>query len=376
MILELTEEQEMILKMVKKMVTQKIAHRVEEIDKKGEYPSDLIDLFCENGILGLPIPTEFGGGGAEHLTCCLVLEEIGKTCANSGHLLVVHWLGYTPMRLFCNEQQKKKYFPQLVRKLAAFSLTEPEAGSDAGSIRTKASLGNGEYVINGLKCFCSDGNISDFVTVFAKTDPNAGMKGISAFIVEKGTPGFKIGKIENQMGMRGTPACELIFENCHIPKENLLGKEGEGFKIAMKTLDITRPTDAALAVGIAKGALEYAMGYSKERIQFGQPISQFQAIQFMLADMAIGIETASILVYKAASLIDKERTNSMISSMSKCYATDVAVKVTNDAMLALGGYGYMQDYPIERMLRNAKLLQIVEGTNQIQRIVIARHLIG
>ena len=376
MILELTEEQQMILQMVKRMVAQKIAHRVEEIDRTGEYPSDLIDLFRENGILGLPIPTEFGGAGAQHLTCCLVLEEIGKTCGNSGHLLVVHWLGFTPMHLFCNEQQRKKYYPKLVKKLAAFSLTEPEAGSDAAAVRTRASLENGEYVINGLKCFCSDGNFSDFVTVFAKTDPNAGTKGISAFIVEKGTPGFRIGKIEHQMGMRGTPACELVFEDCHVPRENLLGKEGEGFKIAMKTFDITRPTDAALAVGIARGALEYAISYSKERIQFGQPISRFQAIQFMLADMAIAVETASLLVYKAASLIDKAATNSMISSMSKCYATDVAVKVTNDSMLVLGGYGYMQEYPLERMLRNAKLLQIVEGTNQIQRIVVARHLIG
>lgn len=375
MILELTEEQELIMKMVKKMVAQKIAHRVDEIDQMAEFPSDLIDTFRENGILGLPIEIEYGGSAAQHLTCCLILEEIGKTCGNSGHLLVVHWLGCTPLRLFGNEEQKKKFFPQMVKKLAAFSLTEPGAGSDAGSVRTKASFENGEYVINGVKCFCSDGNISDFVTVFAKT-VDAGTKGISAFIVEKGTPGFKIGKIENQMGMRGTPACELIFENCRIPKKNLLGKEGEGFRIAMKTLDITRPTDAALAVGIGKGALEYALGYAKERVQFGQPISQFQAIQFMVADMAIELEAASLLVYEAASLIDKGKPNTMISSMSKCYATDTAVKVTNDAMLVLGGYGYMRDYPIERMLRNAKLLQIVEGTNQIQRLIVARSLLG
>ena len=376
MVLHLTEEQQMIMGMVKKMVAQKIAHRVEEIDRKGEFPSDLLELYISNGILGLPIGSEFGGGGAKHLTCCLVLEEIAKTCANSAHVLVVHWLGYTPLRLFGNEQQRKKYFPQLVKRLAAFSLTEPEAGSDASALRTKASLEKDSYVINGVKCFCSDGNISDFITVFAKTDPNAGTKGISAFLVEKGTPGFKIGKIEDQMGMRGTPACELIFEDCRIPKENLLGKEGQGFNIAMKTLDITRPTDAALAVGTGKGALEYALRYAKERVQFGQSISQFQGIQFMLADMAIELEAASLLVYEAACLIDEGKTSTMISSMSNCYATDVAVKVTNDAMLVLGGYGYMRDYPIERMLRNAKLLQIVEGTNQIQRVIIARSLLG
>jgi butyryl-CoA dehydrogenase len=248
--LELTEEQEMIMKMIKKMVTKKIAPRVEEIDQRAEFPQDLRDTFRENGILGLPIGAEYGGSAAKHLTCCLVLEEMGKTCGNSGHLLVVHWLGCTPLRLFGNEQQKRKYFPQMVNQLAAFSLTEPEAGSDAGGIRTKASLENGEYVLNGLKCFCSDGNMSDFVTVFARTGQGTGTKGISAFMVEKGTPGFGIGKIENQMGMRGTPACELVFDNCHIPKQNLIGEEGDGFRIAMKTLDITRPTDAALAVGI------------------------------------------------------------------------------------------------------------------------------
>ncbi len=372
----LTDEQEMILKMVKKMTAQKIAPRVEEIDRTAEFPQDIKAMFRETGILALPIDAEYGGGGAKHATCCLVLEEIGKTCGNSGHVLVVHWLGCTPLRLFGNEQQKKKYLSQMVDRLAAFSLTEPEAGSDAGGLRTKAILKNGDYVLNGVKCFCSDGNVSDLVTVFAKTGQGAGTKDISAFIVEKGTPGFKVGKIENQMGMRGTPACELIFEDCRVPKENRIGEEGQGFKIAMKTLEITRPLDAALAVGIGRGALEYAIGYTKERVQFGQPVAQFEGIQFMLADMATELEAAALLVEEAASCIDKGKPDTKISSMSNLYATDVAVKATNDAMCALGGYGYMKDYPIELMLRNAKLLQIVEGTNQIQRLIIARSILG
>jgi alkylation response protein AidB-like acyl-CoA dehydrogenase len=376
MILKLSKEQELIMGMVKRMVAQKISPRVEEIDRTAEFPEDLKDTFRETGILGFPIASKYGGGGGDHLTCCLIVREVGKTCGNSGHVLVVHWLGCMPLRLFGNEEQKEKFLPKMVHKLTAFSLTEPEAGSDAGGIRTRATLENNEYVLNGVKCFCSDGNVSDFVTVFARTGQGAGTKDISAFLVEKGTPGFRVGKIENQMGMRGTPACELIFEDCHIPKENRIGEEGQGFKIAMKTLETTRPLDAALAAGIGRGALEYAIGYVKERVQFGQPIAQFEGIQFMLADMATELEAADLLTREAAAFIDDGKPNTEMSSMSNLYATDVAVKVTNDAMCALGGYGYMKDYPIELMLRNAKLLQIVEGTNQIQRLIIARSILS
>jgi len=372
--LELSREREMIMEMVRKVVVQKIAPRVEEIDRTAQFPQDLKETFRKTGILGFPIEARYGGG-LDHLACCATLEEIGKTCGNSGHLLVVHWLGCTPLRLFGSEEQKERYFPLMVDKLAAFSLTEPDAGSDAGGLRTKATREKDEYVLNGVKCFCSDGNMSDFITVFARTSPGPGTKGISAILVEKGTPGLSIGKVEDHLGMRATPASEIVLQDCSVSRENLIGQEGEGFKIAMKTLDMTRPLDAALAVGIGRGALDCAIKYAKERVQFNQSISQFQGIQFMLADMAIELEAAGLLVQEAASFIDKGKANTKVSSMSKCYATDVAVKVTNDAMLVLGGYGYMRDYPVERMLRNAKLLQIVEGTNQIQRLVVARSIL-
>jgi alkylation response protein AidB-like acyl-CoA dehydrogenase len=269
------------------------------------------------------------------------------------------------------------FFPLLHSGIAAFSLTEPEAGSDAGALKTKGVRDGEEYVLNGVKCFCTDGHVADIVTIFARTDPepNARTRGLSAFIVEKGTPGFTIGKLERQMGMRGTTACEIILEDCRVPKGNILGKEGDGFKIAMQTLDLTRPKDAAIAIGIAQGAIDVAINYAKERKQFGRPIAEFQAIQFMLADMTTQIEAARLLVYKAAWLIDDGTPSAMYSSMANYFATDVAVEVINQAMLVLGGYGYMKDFPLERKLRDAKLLQIVEGTNQIQRLVVARNLI-
>jgi len=372
----LTEDQEMILATVRDLAKDKIAPRAAEIDKTGEFPWDIIELYRETGILSLPIPEEYGGGGASELTGCMVLEEIAKVCANSTHALADHWLGITPLMVAGNEEQKQKYLTQMVTGLAAFSLTEPEAGSDAGGVQTKAVLDGDDYVLNGQKCFCTDGNEADFITIFAKTDPTAaGARGLSAFIVEKKTPGLSIGKIEDQMGMRGTRACEIILEDCRVPRENLLAKEGNGFRIAMQTLDRTRPIDAALAVGIADGALAYAIDYAKERRQFGQPIAEFQGIQFMLSDMATELEAARQLVYKAAYVIDHGGPDPKLSAMSNYFATDMAVKVTNDAMQVLGGYGYMKDYPLEQKMRDARLLQIVEGTNQVQRIVVARNLL-
>ncbi len=371
----LTEDQEMIITTVRDMAKDKIAPRSAEIDKKGEYPWDIIELYRESQILAMPIPEEYGGVGAGELTCCLVIEEIAKVCANSAHALADHWLGMEPTLIGGSEELKQKYCPQMTTELAAFSLTEPEAGSDAANIQTKAVLKGDEYILNGTKCFCTNGNEARFITVFAKTDPEAGTRGISAFLVEKGTPGLSVGKIEDQMGMRGTPACEIILEDCPVPRENLLGKEGGGFKIAMQTFDRSRPFDAALAVGIATGALEYAIDYAKQRVQFGRPIAELQAIQFMLADMATQTEAARQLVYRAATLVDQGTPDSQASAMANYFATDVGFKVANDAMQVLGGYGYMKDYPLEQKMRDARLLQIVEGTNQVLRVVVARGLL-
>ncbi len=372
---KLSEEQEMVRTMARQMARDRLAPRAVQIDKEGKFPWDIVQFYRENHILDMPVPAEYGGQGADVMSCHLVIEEFATECANSAHALAAHWLGYHPLEIACNEEQKKRIFPMLGEKLLAFSLTEPEAGSDVGNIKTRAVLKGDRYVLNGTKCFCTDGAVSDYITVFAKTDPEAGTRGMSAFFVDTKSPGFSIGKIEDQMGLRGTQAAELVLEDCAVPRENLLGKEGDGFGIAMKTLDLSRPTDAILAVGIAQGALNYAKEYAKQRVQFGRPIAEFQAIQFMLADMAMEIEAARNLIYRAVSLIDSGAPDPMISAMSNCFATDVAMKVTTDAIQVVGGYGYMRDYPLERMFRDAKLFQIVEGTNQIQRIVIARNLL-
>jgi len=373
---KLSEEHEMVRTMAREMARDKLAPRAAEIDREGEFPWDIVDFYRENHILNMPVPVEYGGQGADAMSYHLVVEEFATACANSAHVLADHWLGFHPLEIACNEEQRKRIFPELGEKLVAFSLTEPEAGSDVGNLKTRADLKGDHYVLNGTKCFCTDGAVADYIVIFAKTDPEASTRGISAFFVDKkDSPGLSIGKIEDQMGMRGTRACEIILEDCIVPKGNLLGKEGEGFMIAMQTFDLSRPTDGILALGIAQGALNYAKEYAKQRIQFGRPIADLQGIQFMLADMAMQIEAARNLIYRAVSLIDDGTPDPMVSAMSNCFATDVAMKVTTDAIQVLGGYGYMRDYPVERMFRDAKLMQIVEGTNQVQRIVIARNLL-
>jgi alkylation response protein AidB-like acyl-CoA dehydrogenase len=372
---KLSEEQEMVRSMARKMAKDRLAPRAAEIDAKGEFPWDIIEFYRQNNILGMPIPAQYGGQGADVLSCHLVIEEFATECANSAHVLADHWLGFHPLEIACNEEQKRRIFPELGKKLVAFSITESEAGSDVRNLRTRAVLQGSVYILNGTKIFCTNGAFADYIIVFAQTDPKAGSHGLSAFLVEKGTPGLSIGKIEDQMGMRGTPSCEIILEDCPISKDNLLGKEGDGFVIAMQTFDLARPTDGTVALGIAQGALNYAKEYAKQRVQFGQPIAEFQGIQFMLADMAIQIEAARNLLYKAVSIIDDGAPDPMMSAMAKCFATDMAMKVTTDAIQILGGYGYIKAYPVERMFRDAKLLQIVEGTNQIQRLVVARNLL-
>lgn len=372
--MRLTDKQKALVKKVEE-IGKRISPRNREIDRGEEFPWDVFEIFKDERILSLPIPREFGGEGEGSVECCLVLEETGRFSPSSAHMLAGHWLGFTPLELSCNNSQKDRYFPRLTKELSAFSLTEPSAGSDAGGIITEAKKENGRYILNGTKIYCTQGHVASVITVFAKTSPEKGVKGLSAFIVEKGFSGFSIGKIEDQMGMRGTPAAELILQDCIVPKENLLGEEGEGFSIAMKTLDRTRPKDAAISVGIAQGALDYAISYAKSKKFINEPMAKSQGIQFLLADIAIAIEAARLLVYESAILIDEGRVSTKHSAMAKCFATDVAMRVTDSVIDIMGQDGISQEHPVEMFMRDAKLLQILEGTNQIQRLIISRYLL-
>ena len=370
-----SEYQKRLIEKVRELAG-KISSRNRDVDETSEFPWDIFDVFKENHILDLPIPEDFGGGGAHSLTCCLVLEEIAHFSPAFAHMLAGHWLGYTPLELFCNPSQREKYFPRLRSEMAAFSLTEPAAGSDAGGVITEAKRDGNQYLLNGTKIYCTQGHVASVITVFAKTDSNPGVKGLSAFIIEKEMRGFSVGKIEDQIGMRGTPAAELIFQDCFVPEENRLGKEGEGFNIAMQTLDRTRPKDAAISVGISQGALDYTIDFMKKGFFMKEPLLRSQGVQFILADMAIAIEAARLLVYEAANLIDEGRVSTKHSAMAKCFATDAAMRVTDQAIDILGREGVSEEHPIEMFMRDAKLLQILEGTNQIQRLIISRGLLS
>lgn len=377
----ITEEQQMILDMVKKMVQQKVLPRAAQIDREGVYPEDMFQLLREQGLIGMAIPKEYGGSGSGVLSFCLVLEEIAKVCYNTAYILVMTFVPASCLLEAGNETQKEFYLNRLAsgKYRGAFAVTEPNAGSDIGAIRTKAVKVNNSYILNGRKCFITNSTVADFIICFAKTDPDAGRSGLSAFIVDKNTPGLSIGKIEDKMGGKGVPSAEIILEDCHVPEENLLGKENGGFKIALRSFNRSRPVIGARAVGLAQGALDFAVGYTKQREAFGRPISKFQGLQFMIADMAMQIEAARQLVYKAAWLVDQGKTDlktAGIIAMAKCFSTDVAMKVAIDAAQLLGAYGYVKDYPLERYIRDAKSMQIVEGTNQIQRVIIANSVIG
>lgn len=374
-----TDEERMILDMVRTIGRERVAPRAAAIDASGEFPWDMKELLAEQGILGLPFEEKYGGVGASELTILQVIEELSKHCATTGLLLAVQQLGSLPIKLAGTEEQKQQYFPRLASGewLAAFGLTEPGSGSDAGAMKTRAEKRGDTYVLNGLKHFITNAGVAHVNVIFAKTDTEApGTRGVSAFIVESDRPGFRLGRVENKMGIRGSQTGELIMEECVIPAGNLLGREGEGFKIAMMTLDRTRPGVGAQALGIAQGALDYAVKYAKERVQFGQPIAENQGIQFMLAGMATKVEAARQMLYNVARLIDENAPGfSPLSAMAKMYASDIAMEVTGDAVQILGGYGYMKEYPVERMMRDAKICQIYEGTNQIQKLVIARSLL-
>jgi alkylation response protein AidB-like acyl-CoA dehydrogenase len=376
----ISPEEQMLLDVVKKIAKEKVAPRAAEIDSRDEFPWDLVEIFSQQGLLQIMIPEKYGGGGVKRVTTvALIAEELAKASLAVASIFVSAAVPITLALLRNgNQTQQDTYFPKLVsgRKLTGIALTEPNAGSDAAGIQTKAIKQGKNYILEGQKCFCSMGSVAEIFSIFAKTDENKGTKGITAFLVEKGAPGFRIGKIENKMGVRGLPVAELIFDELVVPEENRLGEEGEGFKIVMNIFDTARVLVGVKAIGLAQGAFQYALAYAKERIQFGQPIAHFQAIQFMLADMATQIEAARGLIYNAATLIDQGKEDiSHFSSMAKYYASDTAMKVTTDAVQILGGYGYMKDHPVERMMRDAKLTQIWDGTNQIQRIIVARRLL-
>ena len=350
-----------------------------ELDEKEEFPWEIVKISADAGLMGVSMPEEYEGFGGGILEYCLVAEELSRVCLGIATSIVASGLGAMPILLFGNPEQKKKYLPDIAKgkKLAAFGLTEADAGSDAGALRTTATRKGDGYVLNGTKQWITNGGEAEIYSVIAMTDRSKGPRGASALIVEKGTPGFDFGKKEKKMGIRSSATRELVFQDCFVPKENLIGKEGMGFIVTMRTFDRTRPGVGAQGVGLAQGALDEAVRYAREREQFEKKIISFQAVQHILADMATLVEAARALVYSIARYIDQSENPkeiSKVSGMAKVFASDVAMKVTTDAVQILGGYGYMRDYPVEKMMRDAKILQIYEGTNQIQRNVIGLEL--
>ncbi len=373
------EDEKILIEAIRELAQERVAPRAAEIDHTGEFPWDMKELLARQDILAMPFPVEYGGIGASELAIVMAIEELSRCCATTGLLLAVQQLGSMPILLAGTDEQKRRYFPRLASGewMAAFGLTEAGSGSDAAAMRTFAVRKGDKYILNGSKRFITNGGLAQVNSIFAITDPEKGTRGISAFIVEKDFPGFSVGRIEDKLGIKGSQTAELIFTDCEVPAENLLGSEGEGFKIAMRTLDRTRIGIGAQAVGIAQGALDLAVSYAKQRVQFNRPIAENQGIQFMLADMATKVEASRLLVYNAAEMVDRGDPNfNKYSSMAKMFASDSAMEVTSDAIQVLGGYGYMKEYPAERMLRDAKITQIYEGTNQIQRLVIARALLA
>jgi alkylation response protein AidB-like acyl-CoA dehydrogenase len=376
----LNEEQRELRDLVRQLARERVAPRAAEIDASHEFPWDIAELFREQGLYGLLFDEEWGGTGTGTLLSLIAIEEVAKVCATSSLLLAVQELGALGLKLAGMQEQKERYLPKLASGewLAAYALTEAGSGSDSAAMRTSARRENGEYVLSGSKRFITNAGVATLYTVFAKTDPEAGHAGISAFVVESDTPGFEVARLEPKMGIAGSTTGELVFDGCRVPAENLLGEEGEGFRIAMRILDRSRPGVAAQGLGIAQGATDYALEYAKSRETMGQPIAQHQLIAAKLADMETKCEAARGLLYRFgqmvdAGVLDQELTKA--SAMAKLYCTDVAMEVTTEAVQILGGYGYIKEYPVERMMRDAKITQIYEGTNEIQRLVIAREML-
>lgn len=375
----LNKAQEMLQKSVRRMCDEQIAPRVSEIEETGVFPQELKDLFRKQGLLGLSFPKEYGGGGADKVSLVVIMEELARVFADSLIWCYQSHLGASPIVVGGSEEQKRRLLPAIAtgEKMCAFGLTEPEAGSDVAAMSTTAVSDGDSYVLNGSKRFISMGGHCEVMTVFAKTDPAAKHKGISAFYLDKEqSPGVTLVRLEKKLGLRSTPTAELTLKNCRIPKENLIGQEGQGWAIGMKTLDIHRVGNGAFGTGIAQGAYETALNYARERVQFGAPIVTFQAIQFKLADMATEIEAARLLTYRAAVAVDEDSPQmAKLGAMAKCFATDVAMKTTVEAVQILGGSGCMKDFTAERYMREAKLTQIFAGTNEIQRLTIAREIL-
>ncbi|WP_039044517.1 acyl-CoA dehydrogenase [Sporosarcina sp. ZBG7A] len=373
----LSEEHEMIRKMVRDFAENEVAPTAAERDEEERFDMDLFKKMAELGLTGIPWPEEYGGIGSDYLAYVIAVEELSRVCASTGVTLSAHTsLAGWPVFKYGTEEQKQKYLRPMAEgsKIGAYGLTEPQSGSDAGGMKTTAKLDGDDYVLNGSKIFITNGGIADIYIVFAVTDADSKHKGTTAFIVEADYPGFSVGKKEKKLGIRSSPTTEIIFDNCRVPKENMLGEEGQGFIIAMKTLDGGRNGIAAQAVGIAQGAVDAAVGYAKERVQFGKPIAANQGIGFKLADMATATEASRLLTYQAAWLESNNLPYGKASAMAKLMAGDTAMKVTTEAVQVYGGYGYTKDYPVERFMRDAKITQIYEGTQEVQRLVISRML--
>ncbi|OOE14764.1 acyl-CoA dehydrogenase [Fictibacillus arsenicus] len=374
-----TEEQKMMQKMVRDFAQKEIAPAIEHMEETEEFPRHLIKKMAELGLMGIPIPEEYNGAGMDFTSYIIAINELSKVSATIGVILSVHTsVGTNPILYFGNEEQKKKYIPKLAsgEYLGAFGLTEPSSGSDAASLKTRAVKKGDHYILNGSKIFITNAGEADVYIVFASTEPDKGSYGISAFIVDKDTPGFSVGKKEKKMGLSGSNTCEIVFEDARVPAENLLGNEGEGFKIAMSNLDVGRIGIAAQSLGIAEAALEYATNYAKERKQFGKPIGANQGLGFKLADMATEVEAAKLLTYRAADLKTNNMSCGKEASMAKLFASETAMKSAIEAVQVYGGYGYTKEYPVERLFRDAKVCQIYEGTSEIQRMVLSKHLLG
>ena len=372
----LTREQELIRKMIAAFPTNEVEPIAAEIDRTHEYPAANIEKMFQLGIMGMTVPAEYGGAGADQISAAICTEELAKACASTSDIVAGHTLCCVPILEHGTEEQKKKYLPMLTKGgvVGGMGITEPNAGSDASKSQTEAKLEGDHYVINGSKIFITNGPEAGVFVIFAMTDKSKGTKGLSAFIIENSFPGFSVGKVENKMGLHGVHTSEIVFTDMIVPKENLLGKEGQGFKICMQTLDVGRIGIAAQALGIAEGAMEQAVEYTKGRVQFGKPISKFQNTQFTFADMAMRCESARLLTYQAAAMKQSGVRCSKQAAMAKLSASETAMWVTTKALQMFGGYGYTNDYPMERMMRDAKITEIYEGTSEVQRIVISGNM--
>jgi alkylation response protein AidB-like acyl-CoA dehydrogenase len=375
----ITDEQRMVLDLARSIAREKIAPLAAHYDETESYPEEPMRQLAQQGLMGMWLPEAYGGNDSGALAVALVAEEIAWACAATATNWGATALGGYPILLAGTEEQKRRYLPRIAagELLAAYSLSEPDAGSDAASLRTTAVRKGDRYVLNGTKLWCSNGSHAGVITLFATIDRARGPKGITAFLVEPGFPGFAVGKQERKMGIRASPTVALHLQDCEVPAQNRLGAEGEGFRVAMQALDYTRPMIGAMAVGVAQAALDAAVGYAKERRQFGQPIAALQGIQFMLADMMMQVHAARLMVHHVTSLVDRGVTGAILeASMAKCFAADTAMRVATDAVQIFGGVGYTREFPVERFMRDAKIMQIYEGTNQIQRLVVARELLG